>query len=331
MFSNQERSCRFVFLLHNLNHARLLTAPAAILSDAGFATYFIHAEVTSYDATARAELDQRGFAAAESLNSYISARWRQSDVVVACNDWNRSVTSAFDTLRERNIRTVGLIEGCRFGEPRRYRRVNRILAWGPSASEYFSQPIDIVGSTTIEDALRIPPPPASPAIAINHKTHFLTDAQQGAWLNAVIEVCDDIGVPYKVSCHPNVRSLRPKETGTLEEVLAAGSILVSRPSTVVLEALVAGRAVVLFPDPEEPLVEFSEPMGAFALADSKSALKRNILSALQTQIDRKAVARFIERHVSIEERPAAARTATALASFAGYHDLIEKMQSSNHK
>jgi CDP-glycerol glycerophosphotransferase (TagB/SpsB family) len=92
------------------------------------------------------------------------------------------------------------------------------------------------------------------------------------------------------------------------------AVLISSPSTVVYEAMAAGKPVVLFPVAGEPLLEFAEPKGAFEIARDPADLPDLLRAALAGKDGCRDRCRgFLDFHVSIDPKVASTeRTVQAL-------------------
>lgn len=151
------------------------------------------------------------------------------------------------------------------------------------------------------------------------------------WGASLISACERVGLPARswtsaaMRGFPSALGLRRSPQNALsppieniDMLLDRASVLVTRPSTVAYEAMARGTPVVLFPMPNEPLVEFAEPMGAFGVTCDASALPALMSSALLSRNGYKAQCRrFLDSHVEIgTPGTAIARTASALATIA---------------
>jgi hypothetical protein len=308
---------RFVFVTHNTNHFNIMSPVARRLRDLKFPTLFSHPNVRTFDDRVREAIAAEKFNPAIPLNDFVASEANDSDIVVFGNDWNpQEVTSAVNALNIRGICTVGFVEGCRFGINNKYKASSRILAWGASAEKHFGAKSVVVGSHIVESARQINAIHTTPAVAINHKKHFQTPNEQDEWFEAVKRACESASLRFNVSAHPNSTDLQRHETTSLFDALCSSSILVTRPSTVVYEALFAGRAVVLFPHFNEPLGEFSDPKGSFGIVNSQNELTAALKRLRSQPSSYSDLRRFVDAHVSITEIPSADRAAQALLKIA---------------
>jgi len=110
----------------------------------------------------------------------------------------------------------------------------------------------------------------------------------------------------------------------IETLIQKNAVLISRPSSTIYQALMAGRQPFLFLTGAETLYEFSAPMGAFPTAQTKGALQRQLRDWVDGT-STYASKRFLSYHVSIDpKQPAALRIARALAH-------VSTLRNSDHR
>ena len=310
----------FFFFVHNRNHVRMLASVATRLQAQNYTVTFVDLEAWHFLEGAVPELQRLGLS---SVSIEELAKWPpERGVYVLANDWAPILLVEFlDRLARNAIRLVGVPDGCRFASPHRYMKVDYVLGWGPSIRDCFKQRGVVAGSPIIEAAgtrqVRYCVPPL---VAVNYKFTYDYIDLAASWTASVIGACEKAGLPYAFSEHPSNWILAPR-TFPVEDIgqlLEKASVLVTRPSTVAYEAMVRGTPVVLFPMPDEQLVEFGDPMGAFESTSDAEALPELISHALRTRDDYKSRCRkFLEYHVELgTQGQAVTRIATALATIA---------------
>jgi hypothetical protein len=292
------------FIVNNRNHVRILAPIAIRLRELSLTCDFADIERQSGDRGARKELARFGLVSTdlEQLMPAIGP----GDIMVVANDWYPDeVTAAMRHCEGQEILRIGIMEGCHFALPDRYQRVNHVLAWGPSSLSVFADRARVVGSPIIEAAWRRSGSFAAPGFAIvNYKFGGNAPPERREnWLLGAIRACQAVGLSVQVSRHPsNSDPLNvPLADREFRDLLVDASVVVSRPSTVLLESMAAGKPVVLYPDIDDGLLEFGEPRGAFDIARSSMELT----AALQTALAEKETYRdrcksFFEFHVSID-------------------------------
>jgi hypothetical protein len=305
---------RLFFVSHNLNHVNLFEEAAGLLRGRGVAISFV---TVKDNRGAQRAIDALGYPRMDigELARCAAAR----DVVCAGNDWGpKRLRRALARLKRKSVTLVGVIEGARFSRPNRYIRVDEVLYWGPSGSKLLERPGRIVGSPIIESASRLHRhAPDYPHVLINYKS---PDDPAFEWGRAAIAAAQAIDAAYVLSAHPASKGI-PQDVRVSHEpfqkLLSTASLLITRSSTVIYEALAAGVSVLYFPLPDEERVEFGDPRGAFRTAENAADLLRLARDyATAPRFDRSAVSAFLDWHVSIDPlQPAAERLAEALAGF----------------
>jgi hypothetical protein len=305
-----DRRSTLVFVAHNRNHVRIMVPVVAQLTKRGVACQFVDVEAETWENGATSEIARRGW---KSIPLAQLARpLRPTDVLVLAVDWwPHQLMPLIEDCRGSGTRMIGVVEGCRFAQQFRYRKVDKVLAWGNSALAAFERPVEIVGAPMIESCLRANPTFERPPYAvINYKFTFDMQGGRESWILNAIAACKKAELQARISRHPNDRDDTldlPIEPRGIEELLLGASVLISRPSTTIYQALAAGVPVVHFPGENEDLVEFADPLGAFESTTSADQLPELLGRAIAGRTTaRKRSRLFLERHVSINP----ARSAT---------------------
>lgn len=305
------------FVVHNRNHVRLVAQSATVLRERGHVVHIVDLEQLgcregALEECRRFGVESRSF---NWLNRHLSA----GDLVIACNDWSPGDFPMHLTeMKGRGAILIGLIDGCKWSEPYRYNLVDHILAYGRAALHTFSQPIQIVGSPVIEHSLsqRRPGLPSSPPFAlINYKfTYDHCDGRE-RWIRSVLAACSGNNIDAVISGHPSNASDPlhwPLCSGDFTTLVRSARVVITRPSTIILEALSHGIPVVLYPVDDEFLGEFSDSRGAFDIA-AQDTLEATLACAIQSEDKTWAVEEFLAEQLSIDPTlPAWARIADAL-------------------
>ncbi len=312
------------FVVHNRNHVRLVAQSAVALRERGHTVHIV-------------DLDRREGAAEECRRFGVEWRsldWLEShlshgDLIVVGNDWGpEDFRLRLTTLKDRGAILIGLIEGCKWSAPKRYNLVDHILAYGRAALHALPKPVHVVGSPIIEHSLSLPRPrsPSSPPFAlINYKFTYDHFDGRERWTQSVLAACAANNIDVVISGHPsNVPD--PLDLALCSEdftsLVRSAQVVISRPSTIVLEALAHGTPVILYPINGEFLGEFSDPRGAFDIAYEQNILEDSLAFAIQSGAKSRAVEEFLAEQVSIDPaQPAWARIA----------DALETLELSNHK
>ena len=294
---------RFFFIVNNRNHVRILTPIVRRLAELSLPCIIADIERESGDRGARRELAAMGLSSV-SLDELKDEIGRSDALIVANDFYPDAVIETMELAGRRGTLRIGIVEGCRFVRPERYRRVDHLLAWSAACHDAFEIPVHAVGSPIIEEAWRRPASFATPEYAvINYKIPGHTAEERQAWIEQATAACQAVGLPFQISSHPSV----PPPAGyalareEFRDLMPNASVLISQPSTVVFEAMAAGKPVVLFPAGDEGLVEFAEPMGAYDIARGSEDLVAMLRTALAGKDSyRDGCRAFFEHHVDID-------------------------------
>lgn len=298
---------RFYLVVINRNHVRILKEAGSLLREAGRDCVFVQPETEIQSDELLENFVPIG------INKMV-AQIRHKDLIVLCCDWAPpELKRALRVLKYLDVQYIGVAEGVRYENPSRYRRVERFLSWGPAAAEALKMPVHVVGSPVIEAILDHKHQPEAHGFAlINYKFKTAQDQDtDGHWLQSTRLACREVGLRCVISVHPSDPAARteietsPKE---LRELLPRASVLVTRGSATVFEALALGLPVVLYPFGDEDLIEMAAPDGAYEIVlapkDLAPALRRAIEPNAAREIGRHS---FLEKHLSIDPSRSASR------------------------
>ena len=241
---------------------------------------------------------------------------RSISAVVTMKDTG-SMTDWVTEVRAVGIPVIGKVEGAQdfwdadTPEDRRpYRNLGLVLCQGQFDAEAMSdRETAIVGSSRLERLWWAPPllPPEEPLALINlNFVYGVRTADRKLWLETAIEGCDLAGMPYVISLHPAEKSkLGPHMTRiSASSLLPHSSVLISRFSTIPLEAMARGVPFIYHNPHGETVTTFSEPLGAFTITQSAQGV-HEALTQQQGRDHRQRVAteQFFSNFVSVGEPP----------------------------
>ncbi len=212
--------------------------------------------------------------------------------------------------------TIGFVEGTTdflrtdFERPSDlpYRRCDHVLLAGEHDAQYFAdRSVAVVGLPEIEDrATTMPSFPATPLAVLN--VNFADgglENRRELFLAAAREGIHAAGFDLAISQHPLDRSDLGAEVSSKpqSQLIAEGSVFVSRFATGILEALASGKAVVYFNPHGERAGKFDEPMGAYELAMTPGELTlalARVRRDIEAGVDFRARARdFLRAHAGL--------------------------------
>jgi glycosyltransferase involved in cell wall biosynthesis len=129
-------------------------------------------------------------------------------------------------------------------------------------------------------------PPTEPMAVINvNFTYNVLEERRGAYVEGAVRACEELGMKYVISQHPADKGdLSRFNVGSesIYDLLTWGSILISRFSTTMLEALAMGRPVVYHNPIDEQVPKFMQPLGAFSKSRCVNTLKHAIMNELDS-------------------------------------------------
>lgn len=202
--------------------------------------------------------------------------------------------------RELGIFTAGKVEGAQdfwdsdTPEDRRpYRNLDLVLCQGRFDAEALAdRETAIVGSTRLERLWWAPPVTVTEPLAVINLNfvYGVRTADRKLWLETAIDGCERAGIPYVISVHPAERTKldSPRATSiSASRLLPHASVLISRFSTIPLEAMARGVPFVYHNPHGETVKTFVDPMGAFEVtkngAELKAALEGVPRSGIETR------------------------------------------------
>jgi len=315
---------RVFFVVHNKNHVTIFAPLAERLRAQGLHVAFVTIGGHRFEGQAMAALASAGLNAMDLADMGRIATAR--DAVCLGNDWGpKRLLAWLRRLERRGVALVGVVEGARFSLPRLYRHVHHLLCWGPSGLDIGARGARVVGSPVIEAASALAGPrPHTPRALVNYKFSGTAEDDGFVWGAAVIASARAIDPQYVLSTHPSSRGV-PADVrvshAPFPALLRESTVLITKASTVIYEALAAGVSVLYYPAEGEVRAEFGDPRGAFEIAQSPEHLLELARAyAAAPAFPAQAAAEFLRRHVSIDPaRPAVERMADAICDILRDH------------
>jgi hypothetical protein len=233
--------------------------------------------------------------------------------------------------RELGVPVLGKVEGAQdfwdadTPEARLpYRNLDLVLCQGDFDVEALpDRETAIVGSTRLERLWWAPPVSTTEPLAVINLNfvYGVNTADRKQWLATAIEGCERAGVPYVISVHPAERARIDSSRVTAisaSRLLPRATALISRFSTMPLEAMARGLPFVYHNPHGETVKTFSEPMGAFEITTSGEELA-SALTGLGPDVDyRSRCEGFFLRHVDVDRnRRSEQRAAETIAQLVG--------------
>lgn len=244
-----------------------------------------------------------------------------------------SMTDWVSDVRAAGIPVIGKVEGAQdfwdadTPEDRRpYRNLDLVLCQGAFDAQALSdRETAIVGSSRLERFWWAPTttPPIEPLALINlNFVYGVRVADRQLWLETAIEGCDRAGTPYVISVHPAEKTdpLGPRMTRiSASSLLPHTSVLISRFSTVPLEAMARGVPFIYHNPHGETVATFSDSGDAFvetrSATDVLRALKRPLVGGHEERLHSRS---FLLDRVDVKDEYASEmRAADLVVLFVG--------------
>ncbi len=238
-----------------------------------------------------------------------------------------------ERCRGLGIPVIGKVEGAQDfwdadtpEERRPYRNLDLVLCQGEFDAEALEGEMTAtVGSTRLERLWWAPPVVVGEPMALINLNfvYGVGSRDRRLWLDTAIKGCEQVGLPYVISTHPAERAQIDSErvtTISASRLLPHASVLVSRFSTMPLEAMACGVPFIYHNPHGEKVGTFADPMGAFQMTSSGDELA-DALRALDPGMDHRLRAEeFFKHYVSMNPASTSEqRSAEALMRIVGSH------------
>ena len=243
--------------------------------------------------------------------------------VVASNDWDPGFGRNF-ILKQRELGklTIGIVDGIEdfkdadYGYERHaYQTTEFVMLMGYDDLAHFSnkkEKTTIIGLPKMWSLYknRSPLPPKNKLMVNVNFTYGSFENEREAWVSKVLVACEQTQQEFIISQHHADNGRFPPEIVSAKnvyETINDTSIVISRFSTVVLEALAMGRKVIYFNPHGETVDLYKSPNGAFEIAHSLNELVACIHYYLGAERNEKAVETFLNNkcHIKSDVEPSA--------------------------
>ena len=249
----------------------------------------------------------------------------QPRVLIMGNDWSPEELLILIQAKANNIFTVCIQEGSLFypDKVQRLRNADCLFALGNKTKEHFNHPYTIVTGNPKFDQYSPQPFPDNPKIMVNlNFTYGVEERNRDLWLSGVADALSSGDVEYFISAHPRQKTddlevpcpvIRSNAFSTKKQI-EESTLLISRFSTLIYEAVAAGRKVIYYNPHNEPFVLFHGGYdGVIYEVKSQSQLREIIHQILNSpRIDEIVWNDFMEYHLGTSKRDSAVRCAHAL-------------------
>ena len=244
-------------------------------------------------------------------------------VIVFGNDWSGEEIEVMAKARRRGIPTVCIQEGCLdWGDS--YRRMEWSdfpFVQGPLTLQYLHRDsCFLTGNPRFDDVRRVPLP-EPPTVMINcNFTYDIHEDARDQWIKDVVAACKTLGLDFFISQHPRDKAFLPglpvrgSNATVVHQQIAECSLLITRFSTLVYEAMLMGRPVIYYNPHGERMATFNEDSsGGLYKVHESAMLPTAIHSALdRVELEEPLRETFLNLHCGSHDHLAAKRCAEAL-------------------
>ncbi len=316
-----DKGPRFLFVPSNNAHAQLMFPVHSKLEGSSFM-------LLQHDTENAASTLQK---LAASVFSYRPGRLGEllPRVVIFGNDWGPQERQIVAEAQALGISTVCIQEGCLdFADEkiRRMRQCDYAFLQGPVMLRYLDRPNTIVTGNPKYDSIQEQTfDPKRPVMINCNFTYGVYEEIRESWVREAVEACRSLGRRFFISQHPRDRGAFPPEypvrasdASSISAQLAETSVVITRFSTVIYEALMLGVRAIYFNPHGEPFRIFQQDeTGAVPIAQDQSELLALLRLALTTRDDDPVKRRqFLLSHCATLNGDAAARCADAIRAIA---------------
>lgn len=326
-----------LFLPHNGYHTREMACVTPYLKNLGLRYRFVNIDhVHNYEGV-ESELVRLGLPYVDYVENCL---WQlRPRLLFVMNDWGGVACNQVLVAKELGIATCALVEGAQDFEDMQiadlgldskrwpYMRVDYPLLIGDFDRKYIKNPnAVVVGSPRIEALLsESPTSPEEPLVVVNSNfTYGVYTSIQKKWIEGVIRACKNAELNYVINQHPADKmdlSGYNRANQPLYELIGRSSVIVSRFSSVIYEAMALGKPVIYHNPHGERVATFQEPLGAYPITTNVRELSESLKAqgARRTNY-RKICKGFFEYHVSVDpQKLSAQRIADKLHQILALH------------
>lgn len=186
------------------------------------------------------------------------------------------------------------------------------------------------------------PLPSQHKILINCNFPYGVDEDyREVWINEVVETCESLNLDYFISKHPrdfgnidvDESRIIKSSSSTIFDQIVSSSIVISRASTIIYEAIAAGRKVVY----HNPGIEALSVINKFSASVlTKSTTKSNLFSSIKEtlsslEIENKDYLEFCQNHLGTVKRNSAELCANGIIDIINKKFIPEDSIQTNRK
>ncbi|SDX56345.1 bifunctional glycosyltransferase/CDP-glycerol:glycerophosphate glycerophosphotransferase [Roseicitreum antarcticum] len=268
-------------------HLRSLGIDSVIVDASRSTSFTSNRPLPDVEMPQYADLDLRSFDVAKVLPFSTDAA-----AFVFMNDLTYTKRLIFENFGF-GVPTFGFYEGInddwnldRISSRKPYRSVDHLLLPGIYQKAFYQdRKCTVVGLPNVRSRLAqefVPARLRRAVINVNF-TYGVLEDRRNDFVESAVQACQEIGLDYVITQHPADKADLSRfnvSAKSVYDLLDEGSVLISRFSTTILEALAMGRPVVYHNPIDEKVPKFHQPLGAYrtsgTIAELKSALEHEL-------------------------------------------------------
>jgi hypothetical protein len=244
-------------------------------------------------------------------------------VVVFGNDWSPDSIELIQKARKRGIPSVCIQEGCLDFQDEYHRMewADYAFIQGPIMIEYLDRDSYFITGNPRFDYLAPQPFPAKPIVMINSNfTYGIHEDIRDEWIHTTSNACKLLGLDYFISKHPRDQGeflghpVRDSNATIVHNHLIDATVLITRFSTLVYEALMMGRPVIYFNPHHERMKLFNDDTtgGIYSVynSDDLGSVLHNAISQIESNQSFRE--KFLKYHCGMHDGNASRRCAESL-------------------
>lgn len=253
------------------------------------------------------------------------------DALVLGNDWGLEEKLAVEEARRNNIPTICIQEGpldFALDGPHRMGWADFAFMQGPIMTKYLHRSLYFITGNPRFDKLSELNKEKGNKVMINlNFTYGIEEGAKDYWLQDVVSACKDVNLPFFISQHPRDRSqlnnlpIEKSNAEVIHKHFQKSTVLISRFSTLIYEALLAGRRVIYYnPHGEEMRIFNEDESRGIYRAYNKDGLK-SLLSRIKEREEKRGDReRFIRLHCVAADGKSSERNFQALRIIPSFYE-----------
>jgi len=239
------------------------------------------------------------------------------EIMVFLNDWTKEAQRIISHCRRLKIASVCIQESViDFGDHfKRMQHTDYAFVQGSqTADDLQRKEVFITGNPRYENLKKSSGKPDRKVIINCNFTYNIYEDFRYKWLDMITETLHSLGQDYMIIQHPRdtgdlskYRDFRKTNSATVHNFLSEASILITRFSSLIHEALIVGIPVIYFnPHNEKMKYGFDFNQSFIQLTENQEELRTSIERILHQKSDEDKLKKYIIRHcLPVTKKPSA--------------------------